>query len=63
MKQYRVFVEYDSKGKKIKEDVIVIEDRAGYKMVIIDFNNLTKAISWIKRNGKFACNEMATIEF
>ena len=63
MKQYRVFIEYDSEGKQIKEDVIVVEETGAFinEKTVIDFKNLTEAIDWIKENGKFACDEWVTI--
>ena len=64
MKQYRVYVEYDSKGEQIKEDVIVVEETNAFingKKTVIDFDNLTEAIDWIKENGKFACEERINI--
>ena len=67
MKQYRVFIEYNSEGKQIEEDgVIVIEETSAFvndKKKIIDFDNLTEAIDWIKKNGKFACDERITITY
>ena len=63
MKQYRVYVEYDSKGKQIKEDVIVVEEAGAFvnKKIVIDFSSLTEAINWIKENGIFVCDERISI--
>jgi len=65
MKEYRVFIEYDSEGKQIKEDVIVVQETGAfvYEKKVKNFSNLTEAIDWVKENGKFACNEWITIEF
>ena len=63
-KHFRVFVEYDSEGRQIKEDVIVVEEAGAFvnKKIVIDFSNLTEVIDWIKENGIFACDERITIE-
>jgi len=63
MKYYRVFIEYDSEGKQIEEDVIVVEETGAFinKKIVIGFDNLTEAIDWIKLNGKFACDERVSI--
>ena len=63
-KHFRVFVEYDSEGKQIKEDVIVVEEAGAFinEKTVTDFSNLTEAIDWIKENGIFACDERITIE-